>query len=72
MKCSLCPSWTRLWTLAFAVDAFDSTGALDARATIFCRQNGVIWKKEKMGVFLVMTKITFVPVVRDFSVNTDP
>ena len=23
-------------------------------------------------VFLVMTKITFVPVERDFSVNTDP
>ena len=25
-----------------------------------------------LGVFLVMTKITFVPVERYFSVNTDP
>ena len=29
-------------------------------------------EKGKLGVFLVMTKIMFAPVERDFSVNTDP
>ena len=35
------------------------------------QSNKTFSEDETEGVFLVMTKITFVPVERDFSVNTD-